>query len=510
MTRGRVLVFCCGVLIIALVITTACTGLSATTTNQGPGIKTTAKSAPSAAGSNRGAPATSAPMSTVAPQVPAAPLLGRPEAHSVNVNVLPADNLEVYLKYRSSTGSTSLETIPVAAQNGVPVNILLSGLEQDTAYLYQVCWRRTTDTFDQCSPDYSFHTQRSPGSSFTFDIQADSHLDDHASGDLYQQTLANELVDNPDFLIDLGDTSMTDKLPVKNTDTIRARYILQRTYLNTVGHSVPLFLVLGNHDGETGYALNGKDRSLALLSLQFRKMYFPNPEPDGFYTGNAVNEKDTGLRQDYYAWQWGDALFIALDPFWYILSKPGGNTDGWGWTLGKTQYDWLKETLATKKARYTFIFSHHLVGGAFPEARGGIEYASFYEWGGNNTDGSYGFDQHRPGWGVPIRQLLVENNVTAFFHGHDHLFARQELDGITYQDVPQPATPGSPDPGADYGYVSGTMLPSPGHLRISVAPESARVDYIGSAVEGTTRSTGTNGAVIYSYTLKPRTDVSGG
>ena len=32
------------------------------------------------------------------------------------------------------------------------------------------------------------------------------------------------------------------------------------------------------------------------------------------------------------------------------------------------------------------------------------------------------------------------------FHGHDHLYARQDLDGIVYQEVPQPGTPGCEAP----------------------------------------------------------------
>jgi hypothetical protein len=422
----------------------------------------------------------------------------------VNVNVLPSEDLDILLQYRASTGSTLLKTQPVTAKAGVPENIVLSGLAPDTAYTYAVCWRRNNDALENCSPGYSFHTQRSPGSPFTFDVQADSHLDERASGDLYLRTLASVLADRPDFLIDLGDTSMTEKLPEKTPGAIRNRYLMQRGSLGTVGHSVPIFLALGNHDGEAGYALNGKDRDLALRSLQFRKMYFPNPEPDGFYTGNSATEADTGTRQDYYAWQWGDVLFIVLDPYWYTATKPGGKTDGWGWTLGRTQYDWLRDTLEASRAPYTFVFAHHLVGGD-PQGRGGTEFASLYEWGGKNADGSEGFSQHRPGWGEPIHQMLVRHNVTAFFHGHDHLFARQELDGIVYQGVPQPATVGSPRPGAEYGYVNGVVLPGPGHLRITVSPESAWVDYVGSAGAGTPGSAPGNGEVVHSYTLLPHT-----
>jgi hypothetical protein len=344
-----------------------------------------------------------------------------------------------------------------------------------------------------------------------FDVQADSHLDDRASEDLYRVTLNNELNDKPDFLIDLGDTFMTDKLPVKNKETYLDQYLRQRSFFDTIGHSVPSFLVIGNHDGEAGYALDGTGENIAVLSSQFRKLYFPNPEPDGFYTGNSGNEAFTGPREDYYAWEWGDALFIVLDPYWYTTTKPGGKTDGWGWTLGDVQYQWLKKTLEQSNVSYKFVFAHHLVGGSDTQGRGGTEYASLYEWGGKNPDGSWGFDQHRPGWGTPIHQLLVKNNVTAFFHGHDHFFAKQELDGVIYQEVPQPATMSSlqASPGDEYGYVNGDMLGSPGHLRITVSPELVRVDYVHSSLSGDKRSDLNNGVVAYSYTIVPFKDTPG-
>ena len=489
------------VLIIALVITAGCTSQPEKGLTKNLGDTQPPVAAPDQTPRNVAGPASSAAAGN-APDGIATPLLGRPTDKSVNVNVVPAENLEIFLEYRERNSTSPLKTPAVVAKAGVPQNLVISGLAPDTGYIYQLCYRSPGDTAVQCSPEYSFYTQRGPGSSFVFDVQADSHLDERASGDLYRSTLSNELADNPDFLIDLGDTFMTDKLPVKNKQTYLNQYLMQRSYIDIIGHSVPLFLVPGNHDGEAGYALDGTGNNIAVQSLQFRKQYFPNPEPDGFYSGNSVNEKFTGLRQDYYAWEWGDALFVVLDPYWYTTTKPGEKTDGWGWTLGEAQYQWLKQSLEKSPATYKFVFAHHLVGGD-PQGRGGTEFASLYEWGGNNLDGSYGFDQHRPGWGMPIHQLLVDNNVTAFFHGHDHFFAKQELDGITYLEVPQPATSSSPKdrPGAEYGYTSGEMLGSPGHLRITVSPGSALVEYIWSGLPPDTKSGVKNGAVAYSYTL---------
>ena len=493
------------VLVIALVITAGCTSPQEKVLTKVSGDTQPRVAEPVQVTRSVTAPASSAAGTGNALVSIATPLLGRPTDKSVNVNVVPAENLEIFVQYRDSSNSSSLKTSAVVAEAGVPQNIVISGLAPDTGYVYQLCYRRSGDTAVRCSPDYSFHTWRAPGSSFVFDVQADSHLDERSNEQLYIRTLENELSDKPDFLLDLGDTFMTEKLPGKDSEAVLQQYIRQRTDLSVNGHSVPLYLVLGNHDGEAGYSTDNGRNTLAPLSLQFRKQYFPNPEPDGFYTGNSVNDSGNGKKQDYYAWEWGDALFVVLDPYWYTTTKPGGRADGWTWTLGETQYKWLGKTLEQSPAKYKFVFAHQLVGGD-SQGRGGTEFASLYEWGGKNLDGRYGFDQHRPGWGMPIHQLLVDNNVTAFFHGHDHFFATQELDGIIYQEVPQPATSSSPrdSPGAEYGYTRGEMLGSPGHLRITVSPESAFVEYIWSGLPADNKSGAENGAVAYSYTLNPK------
>ena len=56
--------------------------------------------------------------------------------------------------------------------------------------------------------------------------------------------------------------------------------------------------------------------------------------------------------------------------------------------------------------------------------------------------GTWGFDEARPGWAMPIHQLLVAHNATIYFHGHDHLYVKQDLDGIVYQEGPVPARSG--------------------------------------------------------------------
>ena len=168
-----------------------------------------------------------------------------------------------------------------------------------------------------------------------------------------------------------------------------------------------MFLTLGNHDGEGSRWHDGTADSLAVWSNTMRKRYFPNPFPDGFYSGNQTRGPFTGLLQDYFAWEWGDALFVVLDPFWYTPRNAAAGGDNWNRTLGSAQYQWLKQTLEGSRAAWKFVFIHHLVGGGTKEGRGGVEAVPFYEWGGRNADGTEGFKQHRPGWPLPIHQLLL-------------------------------------------------------------------------------------------------------
>ncbi|MEI7603797.1 MAG: metallophosphoesterase [bacterium] len=285
---------------------------------------------------------------------------------------------------------------------------------------------------------------------FVFAIQADPHMDENSSSDVYKQTLNNVKNSNSEFLVDLGDIFMVDKLDNKNETNIRNRYTLMKGYYDLLG-GLPVYQVMGNHDGETGWdTLNTKN---------YRLEYFPDQNKD----------------KNYYSIEKNNSLFLMLDPYTYTITKP--NDDGWKWTLGKTQYDWLKNTLEKSSAKYKFVFIHQLVGGD-NQGRGGIEFAKYFEWGGNNIDGSYGFDKYRSGWGKSIHQLLIDNNVNIVFKGHDHFYAKQEIDGIIYQTLPQPSHAGDNiDPAGKDLYKSGKILGGSGFLQVSITSDNAVVKY---------------------------------
>jgi hypothetical protein len=288
--------------------------------------------------------------------------------------------------------------------------------------------------------------------------------------------------DSADFLIDLGDTWMTDKYRDGYKESVN-QYIAQRYYFGLVCKSSPLFLVLGNHDGESGREINRNNTdNMTSWSTATRGKYYFNPYPDGFYTGNGEKTGNGRNVENYYSWEWGNALFIVLDPFRYTID----NKDPWQRTLGSEQYNWLKATLQKSKSKFRFVFIHNLVGGADNNgiARGGIEAAKFFEWGGLNPDSTGGFSSHRPGWKKPIHDLLVQYNVSAVFHGHDHVFVRQILDDIVYQVLPQPGSMryGNTSSAREYGYKAGTIMNAPGYVRVTVQGDTAKVDYLQTGV----------------------------
>ncbi len=435
-----------------------------------------------------------------------AELLGRPTDHSVTIQLIFSDSAQVKVEYGTTSGNYTDQTPWSAFGPNEPAEIQLDGLSMDTRYYYQVR-HRVPGGQAISRPERTFHTQRAAGSSFTFVVQADPHLDANSDSALYRLCLQNQLDDSPDLMIDLGDFLMSDKLRDGNNqvpeDTVTYRCHLLRSFYETTCHSVPLFNVMGNHEGETGWYQDGTADNVAIWSTNARKMYFLNPAPDGFYSGDTVEHSFTGRSERYFEWQWGDAQFIVLDPYWYSTPKPD-SLHGWRWTLGETQYNWLKTSLENSTATYKFVFAHQLVGGS-GEGRGGIEFADKYEWGGNNIDGTPGFAANRPGWYAPLKDLLTEHRATIFFHGHDHFFGQQQKDCLIYQETPQPSLPNfqNANQADDYGYVNGVILPNAGHLRVNVSPDGVQVEYVRAYLPQNENANRHNKDVSASYFIGP-------
>ena len=370
-------------------------------------------------------------------------------ATSARIQLSTNQPVSAYIEYGYEKNKYTFKTPAIQLKVGSENYILLTNLKINTKVFYRIRYALKSTATYLAKTGANFTTSSSLGNS-TFAIQADPHMDENSDAKVYSGTLQQIVAASPAFLMDLGDIFMVDKLQNKSEANIRARFELMLGFYKQLG-SVPLKICLGNHDGELGYS--------QFNTKKYRKEYFPEQ------TGELA----------YYSFEGPDQLHVVLDPFTYTTSNP--KNDGWQWTLGKTQYDWLAETLKNSKVRHKFIYIHHLlVGNA--TSRGGVEIAKLNEWGGNNVDGTYGFDSNRPGWGKPIHQMLLENKVGFVFKGHDHLYVKQELDGIIYQTLMQPSHPGDKLDVKQYGYLSGKGVGGSGFLKVRTDANVAYVDFI--------------------------------
>jgi hypothetical protein len=429
----------------------------------------------------------SAPVSTN-PNVIAPEILGRPTNNSIVINVVPAQAMDIVVEYGTTAGVYDRQSA-VSAPGGSPIEITLDQLQPNTRYYYRVRYG------DSVGAEHSFMTQRAPGSTFTFGLQGDSHperVNKQFNADLYERTLQSAASVQPDFYMAIGDDFSVDQLKTVNADTVRQLYINQRQWLGQVG--APMFLVNGNHEQASLANLDSTADNVAVWAQTSRNAYYPQPAPDAFYTGDAEPVEHIGLLRDYYAWEWGDALFVVIDPYWHspqtVDNQFGadrtakGNRDLWNVTLGDAQYQWFKQTLENSDAKYKFVFTHHVLG----TGRGGIEVADGYEWGD-----AANLAAHRPGWDKTIQQLMADNGVTIFFQGHDHIFVKQELDGVIYQTLPEPANPNYTYEN-DAAYKTGDKYPNSGHVRVTVSPDNVKVDYVRSYLDKPDK-------VAFSYTV---------
>jgi hypothetical protein len=305
-------------------------------------------------------------------------ILGKPAQTSLTFSVLAYENLEGYIEYGLGRDSYTARTSLVRLPEGSPVEFRVDSLRPDSRYYYRLRYRAFGDPqpFWEAD-DATFRTPRKPGSAFRFTVQADSLLSENTSAEVYARTLGNAAVSHPDFHIELGRAFPADQraaLP---------QYLAQRYYFGSLCRSSYLFLA------------SAPDK------------YFPNPHTDGFYS-----------------WEWGDALFIVLDPVA---------------ALTDARFAALKKTLEDSPAPLRFVFSHRR-----PRGRD--------------------------------HDLMVRTHVNYVFYGHDHVFARQEVDGVIYQSVPQPGNPRA----------------ASGHLAVRVNGREARVDYIATDDKPLSRSARSN------------------
>ena len=279
--------------------------------------------------------------------------------------------------------------------------------------------------------------------------------------------MTNILNEHPDFHVDLGDTFMIDGA----TSAERRQQRLpeptaEPSYFGKIGPSVPIFLASGNHEDEEGWNLDDTPFSIATGEHPGPQGVLPHARPtDGFYSGNtdplaAIDEATYGdrIREDYYAWTWGDALFVVIDEFQYTMNLPYAparrrgerrpadgrpvELDAGAAAVRLAQADPRRTaTPSTSSSSPTTCSAGSrgpIVGaGAGLRARRGRGRRLLRVGRQERRRHGRASPPSSAAGTRPIHQLFVENGVSAYFHGHDHQYClREARDGIVYQEVP--------------------------------------------------------------------------
>lgn len=307
-------------------------------------------------------------------------------------------------------------------------------------------------------------TQRPAGDPFTFALIADSHIgtDPFYGNQGDWETLAAVSAEvaaaDPDLVIHLGDMLDFHNVgfndPPPDGSWTRTAYLNYRTLLGDTTAHAAHFPVIGNWEGENG---TYTDEQIA-WSREQRWRYVPAPDPGTYPEGGSAGE-------DYYAFTWGDALFVVLNVMSYtttehLLSTDPGLPDDW--TLGEAQLGWLADTLAAARARWRFVLIHHPVGGA-----AGNDINSAYGRGGGQAAAV--------GEQALVHQLMLDHDVQVFFYAHDHVFTDMVVDGVHYTE------PGSAGAiwmftAAETGYAEAWL--QSGWGRVDVGPDAVGVQLI--------------------------------
>jgi len=365
----------------------------------------------------------------------------------------------------------------------------IRGLEPGKRYQYRLISRGET------LGSGSFVTQRPPGMPFHFALISDTHVfvrdfsaeelssdpispaivTRHGSLTKALRTFRNERAysrailprvadliakDPPDFIANLGDHidlyGFGFNVPVPAPRWAKKGFLDYRRLLGPLGANAAHFMIMGNWDGEQG-AYTEKENQRARSQ---RLIYLPGPRPDTYLEGGSEHE-------NYYAFTWGDALFVALDVVSYTTTAhmldrtvdPGRPDD---FTLGAVQMAWLAKTLAEAHSPWRFLLIHHAVGGNAGNAR-------------NSAYGRGGGRAAQVGEQAKVHALMRKYGVQIFFYGHDHVFTDMVVDEIHYTE---PGSAGAPWKfgGELTGYEH--YWTDSGYARVDVSKERIRVRFI--------------------------------
>lgn len=460
-------------------------------------------------------------------------MLFHPRHDGVTLTLMPAEDAVLAVEYGTPRKWT--RTPRRVVPTGELAVFDLGGLWPDAQFTYRVLAGRPGDEELAPRAPHTFRTLRSPGSTFHFAITGDSHawsvysqhtcvgsaFPQPTAWKILQQTL-RALRDDPelDFVVMGTDNAMTkcaackacpvDGLPVSAGDAddaqdaeLRYRAIFSPKIYGVFGRGLPMLYMLGDHDGEQGWP---EVAAIKALSQPARKKHMPSAyESYGERWGG-------GPDGNYYAFETGDVLVVALDPAGRTPNQPTSPND---WTLGARQLDWLLETLETSDATFKIVMAEHLLGGVsdpavpFWKGRGGLTATNNGQINGvfsgeqaiiHEALKAHGaqlfmtFHDHVVVWGEKVDQNFAPEGVVYAIGGRSSGIAHDWTNKAWYQQAMDYDNDGVPE-----YMTNNTGTRAPGWFKVTVNGKSSMVlRYLRSS---TTPSV--NGQEILSFTITP-------
>jgi hypothetical protein len=467
-------------------------------------------------------------------------LLCRPKPYSVEVNIIPREDADAYVEWGTDGITFPNATAPALIPGGAAHEFEITGLASDSRYYYRLVCRPQGDPTYETGPTRTFLSLPTAGGDARICVTADIHVTNTTA--LGLQTHLDLLRTSLDYMpthaaegyhmwLDLGDlVVLRPQRTVFDIEDTEQRYMQAREWIESIAHSLPFVFTRGNHEEVAGWDYDGTPDNVTVWSGINLVKYFPPPFPDEFYSGNTEVFPHIGLTGDYFSMRVGDVTLRGLDPYLYSTTRPhnahnqtGGSKNCWDWELGDQQYLWLHDDLVQSPGVYNVASLHHL-SSCYDRpgdwyGRGGIEIVDYaiqnrptFEWGGVDSLGVDQMATERPGYIYgPVHDMLVAAGNQVVLKGHDHFYARQQLDGMYYTTLPKPNDTGE-HTGDLWGFRFACTYPDPltveqpnsGFLSIVADPDGAAFEYI------QTYPPGGLGTVLDSFTLAPPTATSVG
>ncbi len=346
------------------------------------------------------------------------------------------------------------------------LNWTVKDLSGATRYEYRLLSKSETEKEFRVAGHGSFRTQRKGPATYTALLMTDPHTGSFPIGSQPAVVLGKVVqnaarVKGAEFVLDLGDNVAwrgSREFPQTTADGALMAYSMYRRQIGPLSANTPHFAVIGNWNGESG---KFPEKSIELVA-SVRKSLLPGPNHLTYPQGGSE-------REDYYAFTWGDVLYVMLNIQTYskpsnpatlpsLMSDVNEITE---WTLGEKQMAWFENTLKNAKESFRFVCIHHPAAGNAGDAL-------------NTNYGRGGPRAWNLGEQAKIHALMKKHKVQIFFYGHDHVFVDEIVDGIHYT---LPGSCGAPwkFTKEETGYER--FWPDSGHATLDVTPEKATVTF---------------------------------